>query len=140
MTQAVAKKDTQQQQVQQQEQSAKDVETQEHHASANASVRYFPVLCPFILVLSCAMIMCLTRADTQQAGLNLNLFGALSGAFSSKQKKTTHQDADGSSTTTENKHDQGTPSFPVPHEYPPPPALSFRAWNLRACILEAGLT
>jgi hypothetical protein len=43
-----------------------------------------------------------------QAGLNLNIFGALSGAFSSKQKKTTHQNADGSSTTTEDKHDKGT--------------------------------
>jgi hypothetical protein len=40
MTQAVAKKDMQQkqQQVQQQKQFANDVETQEHHASANASV------------------------------------------------------------------------------------------------------
>jgi hypothetical protein len=47
-------------------------------------------------------------ADTsKQAGLNLNLFGALSGAFSSKQKKTTQQNADGSSTTTEDKHDKG---------------------------------
>jgi hypothetical protein len=48
------------------------------------------------------MLICL------QAGLNLNIFGALSGAFSSKQKKTTHQNADGSSTTTEDKHDKGT--------------------------------
>jgi hypothetical protein len=66
------------QQVQQSSQHAHDVETQEHHASANAS-----------------------------AGLNLNLFGALSGAFSSKSKKTTQQNADGSSETVEDKHDQG---------------------------------
>jgi hypothetical protein len=38
MTQAIAKKESQQQQVQQQKQSAKHVETQEHHSSANASV------------------------------------------------------------------------------------------------------
>jgi hypothetical protein len=67
------------QQVQQSSQHAHDVETQEHHASANAS-----------------------------AGLNLNVFGALSGAFSSKSKKTTHQNADGSSEMVEDKQDQGT--------------------------------
>jgi hypothetical protein len=69
----------QQQQMQQSSQHARDVETQEHHSSANAS-----------------------------AGLNLNLFGALSGAFSSKSKKTTHENADGSKTSVEDKHDQGT--------------------------------
>lgn len=43
----------------------------------------------------------------QQGGLNLNLLGALSGALSSKSKKTTHTNADGSSTTLEDRHDQG---------------------------------
>ncbi|KAF1850231.1 uncharacterized protein K460DRAFT_400300 [Cucurbitaria berberidis CBS 394.84] len=75
---SLTKKEAQQQQVQQQKQDARDVETQEHHASANAS-----------------------------AGLNLNILGALSGAFSSKSKKTTHQNADGSSHTVEDKHDKG---------------------------------
>lgn len=42
-----------------------------------------------------------------QAGLNLNLFGALSGALSSKSKKTTHQNKDGSSDSVEDRHDQG---------------------------------
>ncbi|KAI4660788.1 uncharacterized protein J4E79_005356 [Alternaria viburni] len=84
MTQAVSKQDTSSQQVQQQRQGAGSREVQEHHASANAS-----------------------------AGLNLNLFGALSGAFSSKQKKTTHQNADGSSTTEEDKHDKGSASAAV---------------------------
>ncbi|KAL1801291.1 hypothetical protein ACET3X_001633 [Alternaria dauci] len=78
MTQAVSKQDASKQQMQQQSQAAGSREVQEHHASANAS-----------------------------AGLNLNIFGALSGAFSSKQKKTTHQNADGSSTTTEDRHDKG---------------------------------
>ncbi|KAF1938160.1 hypothetical protein EJ02DRAFT_437342 [Clathrospora elynae] len=78
MTQTLVKKEAQQQQVQQQQnQHAGSNEVQEHHASANAS-----------------------------AGLNLNLFGALSGALSSKSKKTTYQNADGSSTTTEDRHDQ----------------------------------
>ena len=47
-------------------------------------------------------------ADAQfQGGLNLNLFGALSGALSSTSKKTTHTNADGSSTSVEDRHDQG---------------------------------
>ncbi|KAH8636873.1 hypothetical protein IG631_08708 [Alternaria alternata] len=82
MTQAVSKQEASKQQVQQQSQAAGSREVQEHHASANAS-----------------------------AGLNLNIFGALSGAFSSKQKKTTHQNADGSSTTTEDKHDKAQPGM-----------------------------
>ena len=57
---------------------ARDVETQEHHAKASAS-----------------------------AGLNLNLFGALSGALSSKSKKTTHTNADGESTSVEDRSDEG---------------------------------
>ena len=38
MSRAIAKKEAQQQQLQEQQQYARDVETQEHHASANASV------------------------------------------------------------------------------------------------------
>jgi hypothetical protein len=38
-----------------------------------------------------------------QAGLNLNLLGALSGAFGSKSKKTTSNAADGSSLSTEER-------------------------------------
>jgi hypothetical protein len=78
MSRQVTKKEAQQQQVQGQQQYARDTETQEHHASANA-----------------------------QAGVNLNLFGALGGAFSSKSKKTTHNNPDGSSTSVEDRHDQG---------------------------------
>ncbi|KAH7397339.1 hypothetical protein BKA66DRAFT_437906 [Pyrenochaeta sp. MPI-SDFR-AT-0127] len=78
MSRSLTKQEAQQQQVQQQQQYARNVETQEHHASANAS-----------------------------AGLNLNLFGALSGAFSSITKKTTHKNADGSSISVEDKHEQG---------------------------------
>jgi hypothetical protein len=100
-----------QQQLQQSSQHARDVETQEHHASANAS-----------------------------AGLNLNLFGALSGAFSSKSKKTTHTNADGSSTATEDKHDQGMffshspfPSvFFFPLTFTPTPSKSQHVRNLRS--------
>jgi len=80
MSGQVTKKSTEAQQLQQQSsgQRAHDTETQERHASANAS-----------------------------AGLNLNLFGALSGAFSSKSKKETRQNADGSSHVAETKHDKG---------------------------------
>jgi hypothetical protein len=58
------------------------------------------------------MIFLLRRAyanvfENKKAGLNLNLFGALSGAFSSKSKKTTHKNADGSSEVMEEGHDQG---------------------------------
>ncbi|KAF2825370.1 hypothetical protein CC86DRAFT_42547 [Ophiobolus disseminans] len=77
MSHQLSKTEASKNQVQHSSQSARDVETQEHHASANAS-----------------------------AGLNLNLFGALSGAFSSKSKKTTHENADGSKETVEDKHDQ----------------------------------
>ncbi|KAF2181097.1 hypothetical protein K469DRAFT_590407 [Zopfia rhizophila CBS 207.26] len=77
MSRALTKKEAQQQQLQQQ-QYQRDVETQEHHASANAS-----------------------------AGLSLNLFGALSGVFSSKSRKTTHSNPDGSSHSVEDRHEQG---------------------------------
>jgi hypothetical protein len=80
MSGQVTRKEAQAQQVQQQSaaQGARDVEEQEHHAKASAS-----------------------------GGLNLNLFGALSGALSSKSKKTTHTNADGSSTSVEDRHDKG---------------------------------
>lgn len=80
MPSELTKKEAHAQQVQQQSasQGARDVETQEHHAKASAS-----------------------------GGLSLNLFGALSGALSSKSKKTTHTNADGSSTSVEDRHDKG---------------------------------
>ena len=80
MPSELTKKEAQARQVQQQaaSQGARDVETQEHHAKASAS-----------------------------GGLNLNIFGALSGALSSKSKKTTHTNADGSSTSIEDRHDKG---------------------------------
>jgi len=79
MPSELTKKEAQAQQVQQRSaaQGARDVETREHHAKASAS-----------------------------GGLNLNLFGALSGALSSTSKKTTHNNADGSSTSVEDRHDQ----------------------------------
>jgi hypothetical protein len=43
-----------------------------------------------------------------EAGLNLNLFGSLSGALTSKSKKTTHTNKDGSSHAVEDRLDQGT--------------------------------
>lgn len=85
MSSELTKQEAQAQQVQHQSasQGARDVETQEHHAKASAS-----------------------------GGLNLNLFGALSGALSSKSKKTTHTNADGSSTSVEDRHDKGESSAP----------------------------
>ena len=61
----------------------------------------------------------------KQAGLNLNLFAALSGAFSSATQKTTHKNADGSSTTTEQNHSKGIPfpslfPFSIPFLIHPP--------------------
>jgi hypothetical protein len=75
---SLTKKEASRNQVQSTTQHAHDTETQEHHARADAS-----------------------------AGLNLNLFGALGGAFSSKSKKTTHEKADGSRESVEENHDQG---------------------------------
>ncbi|KAJ4378022.1 palmitoyltransferase swf1 [Neocucurbitaria cava] len=46
------------------------------------------------------------KTDHIGGGLNLNVLGALSGALSSKSKKTTHQNPDGSSDTTEDRHDK----------------------------------
>jgi len=69
-TRSIAKKDASASQLQQ----ARQVETEEQHASASA-----------------------------QAGLNLNIIGALSGAFGSKSKKTTQNNSDGSSLSTEER-------------------------------------
>lgn len=80
MPSEITKKDAQAQQVahQSSSQGVRDVETQEHHARASAS-----------------------------GGLNLNIFGALSGALSSASKKTTHKSADGAETSVEERRDQG---------------------------------
>ncbi|KAF9729464.1 hypothetical protein PMIN01_12328 [Paraphaeosphaeria minitans] len=82
MSRSLSKKEHAQhltQQHQGQQQVARDVETTEHKSSANAS-----------------------------AGLNLNLFGALSGAMSSAKRKETHTAPNGSSHTVEDTHDKGT--------------------------------
>ncbi|KAK5166902.1 uncharacterized protein LTR77_007631 [Saxophila tyrrhenica] len=63
------------------------VESKEHQQSASASVRSLHCSQPFQSFEH--------SAYSQQAGLNLNVFGALSGAFSSKSTKET--EADGSS-------------------------------------------
>jgi len=81
MSRSLTKKEAQQQQVQQQNQYARDTVTDEKHASAQGS-----------------------------AGLNLNILGAVSGALSSKSKKTTHQNADGSSDTVEERAGKGSAS------------------------------
>ncbi|CBX96310.1 hypothetical protein IAQ61_001482 [Plenodomus lingam] len=78
---SVAKQDLQSHEVQTSCAEARDVETQESRKSASAS-----------------------------AGLNLNLLGALSGAFSSSSKKGTKQNADGSSETTREKVDRASAS------------------------------
>lgn len=44
---------------------------------------------------------------TTQAGLNLNVFGALSGALSSKSRKETHTDPDGSQRAVEDRDTKG---------------------------------
>ncbi|KAK7185782.1 hypothetical protein PSPO01_08032 [Paraphaeosphaeria sporulosa] len=80
MSRAISKNEHAQhlaQQHQGQQQVARDVETTEHKSSANAS-----------------------------AGLNLNVFGALSGALSSSKRKETHTAPDGSSHTVEDAHDK----------------------------------
>ncbi|KAF2438253.1 hypothetical protein P171DRAFT_437312 [Karstenula rhodostoma CBS 690.94] len=80
MSRALAKNEHSQhlaQQHQAQHQHARDIETTEHKSSANAS-----------------------------AGLNLNLFGTLSGALSSSKRKETHAAPDGSTHTVEDAHDK----------------------------------
>ncbi|KAL6153963.1 palmitoyltransferase swf1 [Exserohilum turcicum] len=69
------------QQLQQNQATASQQQVHEKHASANAS-----------------------------AGLNLNLFGALSGAFSSKQKKSTRVDDDGSIVSEQERQDKAEAS------------------------------
>ncbi|KAL1610671.1 palmitoyltransferase swf1 [Paraconiothyrium brasiliense] len=89
MSRALSKKEQSQQVAQQhqgQEQYARDVETTEHKSSANAS--------------------CMRKA-----GLNLNLFSALSGALSSTKRKETTNKPDGSKHTVEDSHDKGI--FPL---------------------------
>jgi hypothetical protein len=123
MTGPLTTQEAKRQQVQQSSQHARDVETQEHHAKASASVRthlsypshinaqanYSPIPSPLHITFWGTWMLIPTKA-----GLNLNLFGALSGAFSSKSKKTTHTNADGSSDVTEDKHDQGNISiYPI---------------------------
>lgn len=46
-------------------------------------------------------------ADTAQGGLNLNIFGALSGALSSKSRKETHTNPDGSKKAVEDRDTKG---------------------------------
>ncbi|KAF2804660.1 uncharacterized protein BDZ99DRAFT_525491 [Mytilinidion resinicola] len=62
-------------------QQTRQVESEEQHASASA-----------------------------QAGLNLNLLGAVSGIFSAKSKKTTNNNPDGSSVSTEERAERGQAS------------------------------
>ncbi|KAJ5028791.1 hypothetical protein J3E72DRAFT_34425 [Bipolaris maydis] len=51
-----------------------------------------------------------TASANASAGLNLNLFAALSGAFSSKSKKSTRQEANGDTVTEEERWDRGEAS------------------------------
>jgi hypothetical protein len=60
-------------------QQQREVESQEHHAKASAS-----------------------------AGLNLNLFGALSGALSSHSRKETHRQPNGEEKSVEERDTKGT--------------------------------
>ena len=71
--------------------------------------------------------------DILQGGLNLNLFGALSGALSSTSKKTTHNNADGSSTSVEDRHDQGKEK---PRLSPSATAFPIREFWLTRCPSE----
>jgi hypothetical protein len=66
-------------------QQQREVETQEHHAKASAS-----------------------------AGLNLNLFGALSGALSSHSRKETHRQPSGEEKSVEERDTKGTSMFRLP--------------------------
>ncbi|KAF1976924.1 hypothetical protein BU23DRAFT_15586 [Bimuria novae-zelandiae CBS 107.79] len=97
MSRAVTKKEQQQHQAQQhkaEEQYARDVETEEHHSSASASFRF-----------TCSPVYLTT---SEQAGLNLNLFAALSGAFTSTKRKETHTAPDGSKHSIEDTHDKAS--------------------------------
>ncbi|EOA88171.1 uncharacterized protein SETTUDRAFT_27626 [Exserohilum turcica Et28A] len=95
MAQTVAKRDAQQ--LQQNQATASQQQVHEKHASANASMPY-------------ENDIQLYQRTTMQAGLNLNLFGALSGAFSSKQKKSTRVDDDGSIVSEQERQDKAEAS------------------------------
>ena len=143
MTQAVTsqRETQQQQQIQQQRQAAGSKQVQERNASASASVcsayippspqARYPLLhglsnytyAYIIVFILTTMIFFLKK----KAGLNLNLFGALSGAFSSKKSKTTQNNSDGSSVTHEESHDKGrqTPFLSFFNLFFPPPSSLF---------------
>jgi hypothetical protein len=93
-----------------QSQRAHDTEVQEHHNRASASVRFVSSKFHNVLfyVPSCHNAeFKAANHSTTKAGLNLNIFGALSGAFSFKSKKTTHTNADGSSEVVEEGEGRG---------------------------------
>lgn len=48
-----------------------------------------------------------SSTDVHQAGLNLNVFGALSGAFSSKSSKTTEEDGSYTEEREQQSHAKG---------------------------------
>lgn len=80
MSRALSKKEVQEQQLQQQQQQqqyARDVETQEHHASANASV------CDFFPFVFCYPLICLPSHKWDTAAVpklhNCNLNGLVEG-------------------------------------------------------------
>lgn len=132
---AVSKRDqtgqvAQSSQHQSQAQGARDVETTEHKSSANASVRFaapplhnLPIYPPSIPPVpenrNKERICEINKMRSTQAGLNLNLFGALSGALSSTKRKETHTAPDGSSHSVEDAHDKGNlltyHAFPSSH-------------------------
>lgn len=85
MSSAVAKSSNEVAEPAQQQQAV--TETKEASASANASVRTFQIH---------HLILRRVVTESQQAGINLNIFGAIAGAFSGKSQKETA--ADGSST------------------------------------------
>jgi hypothetical protein len=75
------------------------LEAREQNASASANV----CLCS----LTSAFSRKSRKLTMAQAGLNLNIFGALSGAFSSKSKKQTEADGSSLEYGEENAHVKG---------------------------------
>lgn len=73
-----------------------------------------------------------------QAGLNLNLFGALSGALSSSKRKETHSKPDGSRHSIEESHDKGMYICPCTPIHSTPfincHALDHLARAARSCV------
>jgi hypothetical protein len=104
-TSSGASQEVAQQQYQQQQ---REVETQERHAKASASVCLFhlPDVPPSRVLCRWGMGK-LTTLFLYKAGLNLNIFGALSGALSSKSRKETHTAPDGSKRAVEDRDTQG---------------------------------